>query len=142
MQAKIRSALNEAMKNRDTRRVSVLRMMMAELKLDDTSGQKSDPVAALRSYAKKLARSAEEYAGLGKDDVACAAREELAVVEEFLPRTLSPEDTEALVDRILADHDLGPRDIGQAMKLVMADHRDVIDGKTVQQLVKAKLGST
>ena len=56
--------------------------------------------------------------------------------------SLEPEadaETEALVNRILAENDLGPRDIGQAMKLIMAEHRDVVDGKTVQQLVKAKL---
>ena len=139
MKSKISGALKEAMKNRDKQRVSVLRMMTAQLSLADTSGQEPDYVAALASYAKKLAKAAEEYEGLGRADTAATVRDELAIVQEFLPQKLSDADTEALVDRILAEHELGPRDVGKAMKLVMSEHRDVVDGKQVRELVKAKL---
>lgn len=141
MQSKIRAALTEAMKNRDKQRVSVLRMMMAQLSLVDASGKEPDYLGALKSYAKKLTKTAEEYDGLGRADAAAAARQELTIVEEFLPRKLSDADTEALVDRVVAENELGPRDVGKAMKLIMAEHRDVVDGKKVQELVKAKLSA-
>ena len=92
------------------------------------------------SYAKRLDKSIEEYTSLGQAERAEALQSERAIVAEFMPKQLGPEETEALVDGTLAEHaDLTARDIGKAMKLIMAEHRGEVDGKLVNELVRRKL---
>ena len=141
MKAQITDALKQAMKARDAARTSVLRMLLAEIKILETSGRKNvDPALAVASYAKRLDKSIEEYTSLGQAERADALKSERAIVAEFMPTQLGPEETEALVDGILAEHaDLTARDIGKAMKLIMADHTGQVDGKLVNELVRRKL---
>ena len=141
MKTQISDALKQAMKARDAARTSVLRMLLAEIKTLETSGRKDvDPASAVASYAKRLDKSIEEYTSLGQAERADALKAERAIVAEFLPKQLGPDDTEAVVDAALAEHaELGPRDIGKAMKLIMADHKGEVDGKLVNELVRRKL---
>ena len=141
MKTRISEALTKAMKARDAARTGVLRMLLAEIKTLETSGHKDvEPAFAVASYAKRLDKSIEEYASLGQADRAETLKAERAIVAEFLPKQLGPAETEAVVDAVLADNaDLGPRDIGKAMKLIMAEHTGEVDGKLVNELVRRKL---
>jgi uncharacterized protein len=141
MKDRVTAALKESMKARDAMRTSVLRMLLAEIQTLETSGQKSvDPAQAVAAYAKRLDKSIDEYTSLGQTEQVEKLKAEHAVAAEFLPQQLSAEQTEAVVDQVLADNpDLTARDMGKAMKIVMADHKGQVDGKLVQELVKGKL---
>src|SRR3954454_14630684 len=140
---RIKDALKDSMKRRDADRTSALRMLLAEIgRVQATpAGAKSDAQQVTQTYAKGLRKSAEEYRKLGETARAEAIERELKVVEEFLPQRLSPEETAAAVERILREHSITePKQMGQAMKLVMGELGGQVDGREVQALIKSRLG--
>ena len=67
--------------------------------------------------------------------------QELAIVEEYLPRQLSDEEVAAIIDEIIAQVGASsPKDMGKVMGPAMQQLKGKADGKKVQQLVKARLG--
>jgi len=123
----------------DKKRLSVLRMLLAELKVADASGKEFDELAVVRSYAKRLRKACEEYKNLNLAGRAEEIQLELAIVEEFLPRLMDAAELEQLVDQLIADNNWGPRDLGRVMKAVMSLHGERVDGQLVQQIARQKL---
>jgi uncharacterized protein YqeY len=75
-------------------------------------------------------------------DLAQKERAELDVISSYLPKQLSAEEAAAIIQRIVADTGaLSAKDFGKVMPLAMKELKGKIDGKTVQELVKAKLGA-
>jgi len=135
----ISDALKDALRKKDKTRTSALRLVLAELEVAGASGRKFDELHVVRSYAKKLRKSADEYEALGRPAEAAGLRAELAVVEEFLPPQMTPAEIEDLVDRLIEEHDYGPRDLGRLMKSVMGEYGDRVDGRVVQQAAVRRL---
>ena len=63
-----------------------------------------------------------------------SCKEELRIVEEFLPKQSSDDELGRIVTALIESE--RPTDIGSAMKIVMGKYKDVADGKKVQALVK------
>ncbi len=134
MKEKITKELKNAMKSRDKLRVSVLRMLLADITNMEKSGKEFKYIDIIRGYAKKLKKAIEEYERLQIKNEVDSCREELKIVEEFLPKQLSDEELEKIVKGLIESEK--PEDIGSAMKVVMGKYKDVADGKKVQALVK------
>jgi len=81
-----------------------------------------------------LKKTIEEYERLHIKDKIDSYNEELAIVEEFLPKQMSDEELETVVTELIELEK--PKDIGSAMKIVMGKYKDIADGKKVQALVK------
>lgn len=128
-----------ALKAGRSERLRALRMLKAELEVARASGRQYDEVQVVRSHAKGLRRSAEEYEKLGLADRAGAIRAELAVVEEFLPRQMGREELEGLIEGLIRENRYGPRDIGALMKTIMSRHGDVVDGRMANEIARARL---
>ena len=135
----IAQQMKQALKAGEKERLQVLRMLLSELKVAAASGKDYDEAAVLTSYANRLKKNAEEYEKLGLGEKAEEARRELAVAEEFLPSQLEQGEIEQLVDQIIAENDLGPRDLGRAMNILMGEHAGQVDGRTAQEIVRRKL---
>jgi len=141
----LRQELSEQMKTAlkagSKQRLSTVRMLLNELKNEDLqSGKHADDVSVLRRYAKRLTRSIEEYRQVGAADRVAGLREELAIVEEFLPQVMGEQELGEAVDRLLAEHGLtGPRQMGQAMGLLTKAYPGRVDPAKAQQILKAKL---
>ncbi len=131
--------LKAAMKAQDKTRTSVLRMVLAEIKVAEKSGKDFKYSDIPKSYAKKLKKAIDEYKKLGSDDNVKALKEELTIVEEFLPEQMSDEELTKVVDEVLSSNNFTGSDMGKAMGLIMKKCGDVVDGKKVQALVKEKL---
>jgi uncharacterized protein YqeY len=82
-----------------------------------------------------LTKSLEDFPA---GDARNALLGEIKVVEEYLPKKASEEETRAAVDRVLAA--TADRNMGAVMKLVMAELQGAGDGRLVSQLIKEKLG--
>jgi uncharacterized protein YqeY len=134
MKERITKELKDAMKSRDKRRVSVLRMLLADIINDEKSGKDFKPIDVVRGYAKKLKKTIEEYERLQIQAEIDSCNEELKIVEEFLPKQMSDEELAKVVAELLESEK--PGDIGSAMKIVMGKYKDVADGRKVQALVK------
>ncbi len=141
----LRQRLNEqmkaALKAGSKQRLSTVRMLLNELKNEDLrSGKQADDVSVLRRYAKRLARSIEEYRQAGAADRVDGLRQELTIVEEFLPQVMGEQELGEAIDRLLVEHGLtGPRQMGQAMGLLMKAYPGRVDPAKAQQILKAKL---
>jgi len=88
MKERITKELKDAMRSRDKRRVSVLRMLLADIINVEKSGKDFKPIDVVRGYAKKLKKTIEEYERLQIQAEIDSCNEELKIVEEFLPKSL------------------------------------------------------
>ena len=131
---RITKEINNAMKSGDKLRVSVLRMVLADIINIEKSGKDFKHIDIIRGYAKKLKKAIEEYKRLHLQDKIVSFNEELKIVEEFLPKQMSDEELKKVVIKLLDSEK--PGDMGAAMKLVMGKYKEVADGKKVQALVK------
>ena len=134
MKERIVEEIKNAMKSGDKLRVSVLRMMQADIINVEKSGKEFKQIDVIRGYAKKLKKAIEEYERLNLQDKIMSFNEELKIVEEFLPKQMSDEELKKVVIELLDSEK--PADMGMAMKLVMGKYKEVADGKKVQALVK------
>jgi uncharacterized protein YqeY len=134
MKERITKEIKDAMKSGGKRRVSVLRMVLADIINVEKSGKEFKQIDVVRGYAKKLKKAIEEYERLHLQDKIESYNEELKIVEEFLPKQMSDEELETVVTELIELE--MPKDIGSAMKIVMGKYKDIADGKKVQALVK------
>jgi uncharacterized protein YqeY len=126
-------------------RLSTLRLLSAAVKnrevellhpLDD-----DEFVEVATREAKRRREAIEAYENAGRDDRAATEREELAVLQEYLPAGLTDQEIDALIDDAIAQTGAsGPGDMGKVMSAVMAETKGRADGRAVQARVKSRLG--
>jgi uncharacterized protein YqeY len=135
----IRSDVTAAMKAGDRDRVGALRLVLSELQRAAKDGG-DDELAVLRRERKRRRESEAAYRDAGRDDLAAAEAFEAGIIEGYMPAELSDADLDALVATAIADTGAqGPRDMGRAIKHVMAAAGGRADGKRVSSKVKEAL---
>lgn len=97
----------------------------------------------LTYLAKQRRDSVEQYRAAGREDLAEAEAQELAIIEEYLPQQLSDEEIAAEIDRIIAEVGASsPKEMGKVMGPAMQQLKGKADGKKVQEMVKSKLSQS
>ena len=137
--ARLQDDMKTAMKSGDKDRLSVIRMLISDVKNIDLAPKPTTAEEAVSAYGKKLRKSQEEYQKLGKTAEATRLQYEIGVVENYLPKKASTEDTGKLVDEFLAKHTFTEKQFGQAMGAFMKAHGGQVDPGTANQLLKQKL---
>lgn len=137
--AKLQEDMKAAMKAGDKDRLSVIRMLIADVKVIDLQPKKITEEDAVAAYAKKLRKSLDEYEKIGRTDEAAKLKNELAIAESYLPKKASPEETEKLVDEFLAHNTFTDKQVGQAMGAFLKAHPGQVDPGTVNALLRKKL---
>ena len=89
--------MKSAMKSGQKERLSVIRMLISDVKNIDLDPKKPTAEQAVAAYAKKLRKGAEEMEKYGKTEEANQLKAEIAIVESYLPKKASPEETAKLV---------------------------------------------
>jgi hypothetical protein len=141
LKERIQEDIKTAMKAKDAARLSVLRMIMAEIKNQQAQVNLREELPedvvlkVVGSYQKKLTKSLDDYP---VGDARNALLSEIKVVDEYLPQKASEEQTRKAVDKILAS--TADRNFGAVMKLVMAEMQGQGDGKLVSSIIKEKIG--
>lgn len=142
----IREDMKSAMKAKDAVTLRTLRSVVAAVQEAQTAGKAAVELddagveKVIAAQAKMRIEAAEAFDAGGRDEQAASEREELAVLERYLPEKLSDDELDALIDRVLADHGLSSKaDMGQAMKAVNAEVAGRADGRAVADKVKSKL---
>ena len=136
--------LKAALKSGDKLKLSVVRMIKASLKNKeiDKTGKLTDEeiISVLSSMVKQRRESIEQYSSAGRTDLAEKEKNELEIVQSYLPRQLSPQEIDDLIlSAIKESKALSPGDIGMVMKLVSPQIKGVADGKMVNQRVRELL---
>lgn len=141
---KIREDMKNAMKAKEKEKLTVLRSLLSDIKkkeIDSKEELNDDQVlSVIRSGVKSREDSVESYKNGGREDLADKEQFEINVLKEYLPLGLSKEDTEkAVVDAIKESGAESMKDMGKVMKLVLAKHGALVEGKVVSAIVKEKL---
>lgn len=136
----IRNDLTAAMKARESERVSTLRMLQSALKNEqiEKGHELSDEEAqaVVRRAVKQRTESAEQYERFGRPELAKKERDELALLQGYLPKEMSDEELETRVREVIAETGASSKkDAGRVMKEMMARYRGQADGKRVQAKV-------
>jgi len=141
---KLTEDMKEAMKAGEKERLSTIRLLRGQLK--DVEIDKRAPlseeeeIATLSNAAKKRREAIEAYSAANREDLAAKERQELEVIQSYLPQQLSAAEIETLVDEAIAGSGAQTmKDIGKVMPVVMAQVKGRADGKFVNELVRKRL---
>ncbi|MDX1684378.1 MAG: GatB/YqeY domain-containing protein [Saprospiraceae bacterium] len=143
--AKLNSDLKEAMKAKDQAAMRSIRAIKAAILLAETeSGAKKVDEKKFIQIVQKLIKqrkdSLEIYEKQGREDLAVVEREEIRVLEEYLPEQLSKEELEkelkAIIDQVGAE---SMKDMGKVMGVATQKLAGRADGKTISSVVKELL---
>lgn len=147
LENKIQSDLVQAMKEKDTVRVSALRSIKTAIMETKTSanGKKDledgDIVKIIQKLAKQREEAATIYEENKRPDLAEGERKELEVLNTYLPKMLTESEVEEIVAKTIAD--LGAtsmKDMGKVMGFINKTYAGQVDGSMVSRIVKSKLG--
>jgi uncharacterized protein YqeY len=150
LKEQIAADTKEALKARDQLAVSVLRMISAkvlekEVELRTSKGRDyelndDETISVLSSYAKQRRQSIDSYREADRGDLAEQEQKELEIVQRYLPRQLSADEIQAVVEETIEEMGVsGPQAMGQVMRVVMAKLKGAADGKIVNSIVKQTL---
>jgi uncharacterized protein len=142
--ARLEADLKTAMKNGEKRRVATLRLLLSALKNERIQAQREltdeEVEAAIRRAVKQRREAIEQYERGGRRDLVEAETEELAVLQGYLPQELSESEIEQAVRSIAAEKGYSSaKDVGLAMKELMARYRGRVDGKRAQEIARRLL---
>ena len=144
----LRTDLTAAMKRRDDVATSALRMALAGVKEAAVAGKEAKELTddeILKVLSKEVKRRDEAAEAFRKADRPDRADRELAereVLAAYLPAALSSDELDAIIDETLAEGGFsGMGAMGPAMKAVSAKVAGRADGKTVSDLVRARLSA-
>lgn len=137
--------LRGAMKSSDEVTKRTLRMALSAIKLSEIEkGQPLDEaqvLAILQKEIKSRNESLDEAQKANRPDLANALKEEIVVLERYLPRQLSPEELEQLAQQAIAEvQATSLKEMGQVMKVLMPRLQGRAAGDQVSQVVKKLLG--
>ena len=135
----LQNDMKTAMKAGDKERLSVIRMLLSDVKNIDLAPKPTTAEEVVASYAKKLRKSQDEYQRLGKTAEVEQLKFELGVAESYLPKKASSEDTAKLVDEFLGKQGYTEKQVGQAMGAFMKAHGGQVDPAVANQLIRQKL---
>lgn len=134
-----------AMKARDLVKVSTLRMMKSALgnyliQVKKDKADDAEVLGIIAKQAKQRRESVESFEKAGRKDLADKEKAELVILESYLPKQLTDEELKAEIQKAIASSGAkSPSDIGKLMKALMPAIQGKVDGKRVQEAVKAIL---
>ncbi|RMH54807.1 MAG: GatB/YqeY domain-containing protein [Bacteroidetes bacterium] len=140
--------LKDAMRAKDPVRLRTIRSLRAALKEKEIEMRQGgvatlteeDSLAVVQKQAKQRRDAIEQYEAAGREDLAQKEREELAVIESYLPKQLSDDEIRTVVDGIIASTGAtSMSDMGKVMGPAMQQLRGRADGRRVQEIVRARL---
>ena len=150
LRARIGDALKQAMRDKAAQRLSTLRLINAAIKDkdiaaragggDDEGVPEGEVLAILGKMSKQRLESARAYEEGGRLDLADREREEIGVIEEFLPQKLDATQTQAAVAEAIDE--IGAtsiRDMGKVMGLLKGKYTGQMDFGAVGPQIKEKL---
>ena len=149
MREAIDEAYKTALKAGDKRRTATLRAVNAAIKDKDIAnrGEGKGPLAAedVLVLLQKMVKQREESLGIyekaGREDLAVVEREEIAILTEFLPKSLSDAEVEDAIKAAIAKTGAaGAKDMGKVIASLKAEYPGRIDFGKASGKVKAALG--
>jgi uncharacterized protein YqeY len=149
MRERFTEELKTAMKAGEKRRVETIRMITAGLKDRDIEARgqgktvsDEDILGLLQKMVKSRQESLEIYDKAGRTDLATQEREEIAIIQGFLPQQMSDADVEAAIAEAIKESGAASiKEMGKVVGLLKGKYAGRMDFGKASAVVKAKLGA-
>lgn len=145
LEQKITQDLKEAMRNKDQAGLRGIRAIKAAILLVKTDGSgkaldEAGEIKLLQKLVKQRKDSLEIYEKQGREDLAKVEREEIEVIERYLPKQMDPAELEGVIKGIIAELGAGSmKDMGKVMQAASQKLAGKADGKTISGIVRSLL---
>lgn len=144
LKEKLLNDMKESMKNKDSIRKNVIQMIRASILQIEKDNQKEvndeEIIQIIAKEAKKRKDSLSDYEKSGREDLIQQIKQEIAIIEEYLPAQLSIEEIEKIVSEIITKTGAtSMKDMGAVMKEAKSKIGASSDGKTINEVVKKLL---
>ncbi|PTW51050.1 MULTISPECIES: GatB/YqeY domain-containing protein [Rhodovulum] len=149
LRTRISAALKAAMKDREADRLGTLRLINAAIKDRDIAARteggedgvgEAEVLAILARMVKQRQESARAYEEGGRLDLAERERDEIGVIEDFLPRQLTEDEVDAAIGAAIVETQANSiRDMGRVMALLKAEYAGRMDFAAVGPAVRQRL---
>jgi len=141
---KITQDLKGAIKTKDERRLSCLRVLKAAV--TNEQGRRTQPLkdedilAVIQSLVRKGQEAVVEFRKGHREDMAAKEEAEVKILSGYLPQQLGPAEIEKVLKEIIAEGSAsGPKDLGKVMKAAMGRLAGKVQGKEVNEIAKRLL---
>jgi len=144
LQQRLDDDLKGAIKSSDKLKTSVLRMLKAAIKNKQVEKNRElseeEVISVISTLSKQRRESIELFSKGGREDLADKEKQELLVLQTYLPSQLTPEELDRLIVETIQESSAeGVKDMGKVMRLLMPRIKGAADGKLVNQRVKELL---
>ncbi len=147
MREQFTAMLKSAMKAGDKRRVDTVRMITAALKDRDIEARgqgkemsDADILALLQKMVKSRQESMDIYEKNGRPELAQQEREEIAIIQEFLPKQMSEDEVQAAIKAAIAETGAASvKDMGKVVGALKAKYTGQMDFAKASAMVKGLL---
>lgn len=147
LKAKLNQDLKEALKAKDEVKLRTVRMLLAAIKNFEV--EKMGPATdeeifqIMSKEIKKRQEAIEMYEKGGRPDLSQAEKQEIEVIQSYMPNQLSEEEIRELARKVISEMNLkSPKDVGTAMKVIMPQVKGRADGKLVNKIVSELLSGS
>lgn len=143
---KIQSDLNKAIKSKKKVEVSALRLLLSEIHNQEIAKQtkltKEDIIKVVQKEVKKRKEAIEAYQKGKRDDLVAKEKQELKILNKYLPQQMSSQELETIIQTVIKETDASSAsDFGKVMGVVMARVKAQADGKVVSEAVRKALSA-
>ena len=148
LQSKIENKLNEALKAKDKKTYSTLRLVIAGIKdamiakkiKDKQNLPDNDLIGLLKKMVKQRNDSVEAYKKAGRQELLENEETEISIISQFLPKQLTEDETKKICDEIIKKVGASSiKDMGKVMGALKKEYSDVLDFSKVSQIIKENL---
>ncbi len=148
LKEKLTNDMKEAMKSGDSERLSVIRLLRSSIKnkeIDKGKGislTNEEVLQVIVSAVKQRKEAIDLFTQGNRSDLIEKERNELSILESFLPQPISDEALKERVDAAIAESKATDiKQMGEVMKVLMPRIVGVADGKKVSEMVRSRLGA-
>ena len=143
------NAMKEAMKAKEARRLSTVRLVLAAIKDKDIASRSptndhitdDEILQLLTKMVKQREESAKIYADNARPELEAQEREEIAIISSFLPKQLSDDEIKSIVAGIIAEIGAASiKDMGRTIAVLKERYAGQMDFAKASGIVKAALG--
>lgn len=146
LKERINSDIKDAMRAKDHAALRALRSVKSAILLAETDGSGDEVgddkvLKIIQKLSKQRKESLELYERENREDLAVKERQELEVLEKYLPKAMSAEDLEKFLKNLIAEMGAsGMKDMGNVMNEALGRLAGKADGKEVSSIVRKLLG--
>src|SRR3989344_842340 len=147
LKQKLQEELKTSMLAKDKLKISVLRLLLSatnyyEIQKGGAGYQATDEdvFSVIQKEAKQRKDSIEQFSAAGRQDLADKEKEELELLQKYLPKQMDEEEIRILVKEAISQSDAtSPSDMGKVMGVLMPKIKGKSDGTLVSKIVKEEL---